>query len=144
MPLAQNQRGVGSQKPYLQVGKIQFAHGVAVRIVFLVARDHAVPAARDSVASGESQFGRMPIAGQKGFHIAAIPGRLLRFQYGVDGSAFGLTRIPWFAERRPGEKRKANCEQRYPSSVHTVMRVRAMVLFSLPTRGSLHLQPSDP
>src|SRR5215472_3001525 len=116
MPLAQNQRGVGYQKPYLQFGKLQLAHGVSVRIVFPVTCDHAVPAARDTVASRKSQFPRMPIACQKGFHIAAVPGSLLRFQYGVDGGAVCLARVRGFREQRPLARHKTNGEQRYPSN----------------------------
>src|SRR2546425_865264 len=111
VPLSQDQRRIGSEEPEFQVGKIQFAHCRSIWIVFLVTRQHAVPAARNSTASGEGQFRRLPVSNQKGIHVAAIPCGLLRLQYGADGCAVGIVRVGRLAEEGPLPEQTANCEQ---------------------------------
>src|SRR6266481_9982838 len=87
MPMAQHQRGVRAQKTKFESGEIQMAHGRAIRIIFLVARQNRVPAARDSASSGKGQFRRMPVSFEKRVDVAPVPRALLLLQYLSDGRA---------------------------------------------------------
>src|ERR1700752_3980844 len=69
-----------AQKMEFEAGKIELTHGRAVGIVFLVAREHAIPSTPNPAASGKCQIGRMPVAFQKRVHIALIPVVLLGFK----------------------------------------------------------------
>src|SRR5438132_13319729 len=84
VPFSQDESRVWSQKTKLQLGKIQMPHRGAIRIVFLVACQHAIPTASDSAAPGKSQLRRMPVTLQIGVDIASIPRRLL----GADNGAY--------------------------------------------------------
>src|SRR6266852_2760878 len=93
MPMAQHQRGVRAQKTEFESGEIQMAHGRAIRIIFLVARQDRVPAARDSASSGKGQVRRVPVAFKKRIDVAPVPGALLRLQNLCDGRAIALALI---------------------------------------------------
>src|SRR6266568_594090 len=93
MPAPQRERTVRSQKTKLQIRKIKLSHRGAVRIIFLVTRQDAVPAARHAAAAREGQFWRMPIAHQKRINIAAIPCRLLRVEHRADGLPVGVASL---------------------------------------------------
>src|SRR6266851_946879 len=101
MPAPQHERGVRSQKTKLQIRKIKLSHCGAVRIVFLVPRQDAVPAARNAAAPREGQFWRMPIAHQKRIHVAAIPCRLLRVERRADGLPVAVASLRRFCYQAP-------------------------------------------
>src|SRR5579885_230175 len=56
VPFAQNERCIGSEKPELESGKLQMAHGRPVRIIFLVACQHSIESARHPAAPGKRQL----------------------------------------------------------------------------------------
>src|SRR5580704_2773751 len=81
MPAPQHQRRIRPKEPELQLREIELSHRRPVRIILLVARHHAIPPARDSVAPGKRQLRRMPVAHQERVHVSAIPSSLLRVQH---------------------------------------------------------------
>ena len=90
-PVAQDQSGIRTQEAKFEVGKIERAHRAAIRVIFFVTREDGAPSPGDAVASGKSEIGGMPIAGEKGVDVAAIPSFLLGGEDGVNGGAISLS-----------------------------------------------------
>src|SRR6266702_3970331 len=84
-PSPQDERRVWPKKPKLQLRKIQLPHRHAIRIAFLIPRQHSIPAAGDTAASRKSQFRGMPVAFQEGANIGAVPSGLLSSQDSFNG-----------------------------------------------------------
>src|SRR6267378_2658285 len=90
VPLAKNECCIRAQKTKFQIGEIQLAHRGVIRIAFLVSRQHAIPAARYAVASGECESRRAPIPNQKSVHVSAVPRGLLRAKHAVNFFCVGV------------------------------------------------------
>src|SRR5438132_11358970 len=95
---------------------MELTHRGAVRIVFLVPRQHFVPATRDSAASGKSQFRRTPVALEEGVNVSPIPGRLLSLEDSANGFAVRCTFACRLRRRSPlchehAEAQKRACWQ---------------------------------
>lgn len=93
MPMTQNQGGIGPEKTKFQLGKIERAHSAAPRVILFVTRHHRVPAAENTVASGKSEIGGMPVAFEKCVDVAAIPGFLLGREDSSNGVAISLAAL---------------------------------------------------
>src|SRR5260370_41956540 len=70
---------------------MELAHCRAIRIVFLVPREHSIPAACDAATPRKRQFRRMPIALQKGINIGMIPRGLLSSEDRANGFPISYT-----------------------------------------------------
>src|ERR1700732_2065667 len=90
MPVAQDQGSIGTQEAKFQVGKIERAHSAAIGVIFFVTRQHGIPASGNAIASGKSEFGGVPVAGEKCVDVAAIPGFLLGVENSANGAAISL------------------------------------------------------
>src|ERR1700682_4017103 len=90
MPVAQDQGGVGTQEAKFQVGKIERAHSATIRVIFFVTCKHGGAAPGNAIASGKSEVGGVPVAGEKCVNVTAIPGFLLGVEDGANGAAINL------------------------------------------------------
>src|ERR1700676_3248014 len=90
MPVAQDQGGIGTQEAKFEVGKIEHAHSAAIGVIFFVTCQHGVPAPGNAIASGKSEIGGMPVAGEKCANVTAIPGFLLGVEDSANGAAISL------------------------------------------------------
>src|SRR5258708_23126974 len=80
MPMSEHQCGIRAEKAKFKVGKVELAHRRAVGVIFLVACEHAIPAASNPAASRKCQIRRMPVALHKCVDIPLVPLVLLRLK----------------------------------------------------------------
>src|SRR6266404_2310651 len=87
MPMPEHQRGIAAEEAKLKTGKIELPHRGAIRIIFLVPREHAIPSAGSAARPRKCQIRRMPVALQKCVHFSLVPIVLLRLKNPGNGGA---------------------------------------------------------
>src|SRR5579864_2585294 len=100
MPVAQDQSGIRAEKAKFKAGKIELTHGGAVGIISFVTRQHTIPPAGNSAASGKRELRRMPVTLEKGIDIAMIPSLLLHIENCGDS---GVVTLPLVCSGTEGD-----------------------------------------